>query len=42
VSEEQLVEMLTLQSGVVTWRQAVELLTIGRVRGLIRTQRWRR
>lgn len=34
--------MLELQDGVVTWRRAVELLSVGRVRGLLRSGRWRR
>lgn len=34
--------MLGRQEQVVTWREAVELLSVGRVRGLLRSGRWRR
>ncbi len=35
-------EVLSSQAQVLTWRQAIDLLGVGRVRGLIRSRRWRR
>jgi len=42
VGDERLAEVLSSQAQVLTWRQAIDLLGVGRVRGLIRSRRWRR